>query len=61
LHVKDCFFYASLRPKPALIDQHNIINDGGNKNDDSNAITIAENKIGTNNEFSEMEDQEDFD
>ncbi|RIB17926.1 hypothetical protein C2G38_2186068 [Gigaspora rosea] len=56
LNVKENSFYASLRTKPVLIDQHNTIND--NKNDDTNAITIAKSGVDTNNEFSETDDQE---
>ncbi|CAG8782326.1 11966_t:CDS:2, partial [Dentiscutata erythropus] len=48
LNMKDHLFYASLRTKPALINQHNTLN--VNKNDDSSAITIANNEINTNNE-----------
>ncbi|CAG8846850.1 31479_t:CDS:2, partial [Gigaspora margarita] len=56
LHVKDCSFYASLRTKPALIE-NNTTKD--NDNIDPNAITIANNM---DKEFSEPDDQEvDFD
>ncbi|CAG8717750.1 14061_t:CDS:2, partial [Gigaspora rosea] len=56
---KDCSFYASLRTKPALIE-NNTIKD--NENGDSNAITIANNEVDMDKEFSELDDQEvDFD
>ncbi|CAG8756449.1 1246_t:CDS:2, partial [Dentiscutata erythropus] len=58
LNVKDHSFYASLRTKPTLINQHNPIN--SNENDDSNAITIAKSRIGANNEFSNIKDQEAY-
>ncbi|CAG8677597.1 16348_t:CDS:2 [Gigaspora rosea] len=57
--MKDCSFYASLRTKPALIE-NNTIKD--NKNGDSNTITIANNEIDMNKELSELDNQEvDFD
>ncbi|CAG8832442.1 5936_t:CDS:2, partial [Racocetra persica] len=55
-HVKDHSFYASLRTKPALVNQHSSIND--NEDDDLNTISIAECRAYASNEFSKMEDQE---
>ncbi|CAG8847485.1 13803_t:CDS:2, partial [Gigaspora margarita] len=51
LNVKDCSFYTSLRTKPVLINQNNTIAMNDNKSGGSNAITIAESKVGTDNKF----------